>query len=215
MRLERAERRWSGRCIVAASGPSLTQAIADQCGGQRIVAVNDAYRLFPFADVLYACDAGWYDLHAGCRDFRGERWTSHSLSPKNDKTMVADRLGLRVIEGRDGIGFSRDPAHVHYANNSGFQAVNLALLWGADPVVLVGFDMRAIDKRTHFFGNHKAPLRDGGQYGKWAANFAKAAEMLWHPRPTIINATPGSALTCFPIMSLAEALAVECERDAA
>lgn len=215
MRLERAERRWSGRCVVAASGPSLTPEVAEKCRGERVVAVNDAYRILPWAEVLYACDASWWDHHAGCRGFAGERWTSHSLSPKNDKTMVADRLGLRVIEGRGNAGFSRDPRHINYASNSGFQAVNLALLWGADTVVLVGFDMRPVDGKTHFFGRHKPPLLDTSLWTTWIGNFNKAAEMLWHPRPTIINATPGSALKCFPMMPLAEALAVEGERAAA
>src|SRR5687768_12539012 len=166
MRLERAERRWSGRCIVAASGPSLTPEVAEMCRGERVVAVNDAYRLMPWAEVTYACDAGWWEIHRK-NVLASERWTSHSLSPKNDKTMVADRLGLRVIEGRGNVGFSRDPGFINYAGNSGFQAVNLALLWGADPVILVGFDMRQVDGKTHFFGRHKPPLRDSAQWGPW------------------------------------------------
>lgn len=204
MRLERAERRWSGRGIVAAPGPSLTPEVAEMCRGERVVAVNDAYRLLPFADALYACDANWWEHKQP--EFRGEKWTSHSLSPKNDKTMVADRLGLRVIAGAGNVGFSRDPAVINYASNSGFQAVNLALLWGADPVILVGFDMRPVDGKTHFFGNHRSPLRDSALWQTWIGNFTKAAEMLWHPRPTIINATPESALKCFPMMSLEDAL---------
>lgn len=208
MLLERAECRWGGPCIVAAPGPSLTPEVADICtnSGARILAVNDAYRLLPGADVLYACDGAWWEVRGGCSDFKGERWTSHSLSPKNDKTAIADQFGLRVIAGAENVGFSRDPAHIHYGNNSGFQAVNLALLWGADPVILAGFDMREIGGRRHFFGEHEAPLRRGSNFAKWIANFAKAAEMLWHPRPTIINATPGSALKCFPMMSLTDAL---------
>lgn len=206
MRLERAERRGAGRCIVAASGPSLTPEVADICRGERVVVVNDAYRLLPWAFVLYACDTAWWDYHKGCPDFAGEKWTSHSLSPKNDKTMVADRLGLRVIEGRGNAGFSRDPQHINYGGNSGFQAVNLALLWGYDPVILVGFDMQPVGGKTHFFGDHKAPLRQAGLWPTWIGNFNKAAEMLWHPRPTILNATPDSALKCFPMVDLAEAL---------
>lgn len=213
MRLEQAERRWSGRCIVAASGPSLTPEVAEMCRGERVIAVNDAYRLLPFAEVIYACDAAWWELHHK-NVLAGERWTSHSLSPKNDKTMVADRLSLHVIAGKGNAGFSRDPAHINYASNSGFQAVNLALLSGADPVILVGFDMRQVDGKTHFFGRHKPPLRDSGQWSTWIGNFNKAAEMLWHPRPTIINATPGSALTCFQMMPLTEALALPIERAA-
>lgn len=207
MKLERAERRWSGRCIVAAPGPSLTPDVAQMCRGERVVAVNNAYRLMPWADVTYACDSQWWEIHR-LNVLSGERWTSHSLSPKNDKAMLADRLGLRVIEGRGDAGFSRDPGHINYASNSGFQAVNLALLWGADPVILVGFDMRPVEGKTHFFGRHRPPLRESAQWGTWIGNFNKAAEMLWHPRPTIINATPGSALRCFPRMALAEALAM-------
>src|SRR5512139_1237105 len=64
---------WSDFCIVAASGPSLTPKVADACKGFHVVAVNDAYRLFPDADVLYACDPKWWDVHKGVRKFAGER----------------------------------------------------------------------------------------------------------------------------------------------
>lgn len=205
MKLEPAARRWSGRCIVAASGPSLTPSVADLCRGERVIAVNDAYRLLPFADVLYACDREWWEGHKGCPDFAGEKWTSHSLAPKNDKTAIADKFGLHVIAGEDRDGFSLDPARVHYGHNSGFQAVNLAILFGASTIILAGFDMRAIDGKHHFFGNHKAPLRASAPFGLWIAKFATAAKMLGGT-PRIVNATPGSALTCFPMMPLAEAL---------
>lgn len=205
MKLERAERRWSGRCIVAASGPSLTPPVADLCRGERVIAVNDAYRLLPFADVTYACDAAWWEVHR-LNALSGEKWTSHSLSPKNDKTAIADKFGLHVIAGEDREGFSLDPSKIFYSSNSGFQAVNLAILFGASTIVLVGFDMRAVDRRTHFFGEHKSPLRASAPFGQWIGKFAVAAKMLGGT-PRIINCTPGSALRCFPMMPLAEALA--------
>lgn len=204
MRLVSADRRWSGRCIVAASGPSLTPEVAEFCRGERVISVNDAYRLLPWAEIKYACDAAWWEVHRK-NILQGECWTSHSLAPKNDKRGIADGFGLNVIVGEDRPGFSLDPTRIHYASNSGFQAVNLAILFGADPIVLVGFDMRAVDGKSHFFGEHKAPLRANAQFGTWCAKFAKAAEMLG-PTPRIINATPRSALTCFPYVPLAEAL---------
>lgn len=205
MRLATAERRWSGRCIVAASGPSLTEDVAALCRGERVIAVNDAYRLLPFAQVTYACDKAWWSIHR-LNVLAGEKWTSHGLSPKNDKRDVADQWGLRVIAGEDRPGFSRDPTRIHYGSNSGFQAVNLAILFGADPIVLVGFDMRRVDGKAHFFGEHKAPLSGSAQFGPWCAKFGKAAEMLG-AAPRIVNCTPGSALTCFPMMPVAEVLA--------
>lgn len=200
---ERAERRWSGPAIVAASGPSLTQDVAWQCQGIRTIAVNDAFRLLPWADALYGCDLVWWDYHHGCPDFAGEKWTSHSLIPKNNKLDVSPSYGLKIIPGADNPGFSTDPARVHYGNNSGFQAVNLALLWGADPIILVGFDMRPVGGKTHFFGEHKAPLRAPGIWATWIRNFEVAARMKG-PSPVILNATPESALRCFPAVELSD-----------
>lgn len=206
MRLTVVDKRWAGhRCIVAASGPALSPHVAELCLGEHVIAVNDAVRLLPEADVLYACDATWWELHDGHPSFAGERWTSHSLAPKNDKRQVAEKYGLTVIAGQERPGFSVDPAAINYGNNSGFQAVNLALLFGADPIILAGFDMRAIGGKSHFFGEHKAPLRPTGSFTTWIAKFTKAAEMLGGS-PRIINSTPNSALTCFPYVPLAEAL---------
>lgn len=44
-----------------ACGPSLTTAIAGKLKGRRIIAVNSAVDLVPFADVLFFTDAGWFE----------------------------------------------------------------------------------------------------------------------------------------------------------
>jgi len=193
--------------VVAGSGPSLTREIAYRCQGAAAIAVNDAYQLFPDAAVLYACDAEWWEVHGGCPDFAGEKWSSHSVDTggHNDKREVAEKYGLKLVEGRDRDGFSFDPACIHYGSNSGFQAINLAILFGAKRVVLVGFDMRVVDRKRHFFGDHPAPLRNDGGYGSFIRTFARAAKSL-PDNIQIINATPCSALKCFPIMELQNAL---------
>lgn len=200
-----ADRRWEGsRVIVAASGPSLTTEVAAICGGEKVLAVNDAVRLFPKAEVLYSCDAAWWEFNKFMPEFRGERWTSHSISPKNSKTAFDKRTDMKIIEGKNGIGFSRDPKFIHYGNNSGFQAVNLAILFGAIEIVLVGFDMKKKENKTHFFGEHTAPLRATHSFTSWINNFSEAAKRLNSVR--IINSTPDSALKCFPYIPLEVAL---------
>jgi hypothetical protein len=47
--------------------------------------------------------------------------------------------------------------------------MGLAFLFGAARIVLVGYDMREVDGRRHFFGSHPRPLRDGGSFEKWLA----------------------------------------------
>ena len=203
---------WNAPVIVAASGPSLTKDVAWACrtarwfGPYRIVAVSDAYRLLPLADILYSCDSFWWDKHDGVKEFKGEKWSSQGddKSHNDDKRDCADKHGLRLVRGRAGAGFSTDQSYINYGSNSGFQAVNLALLKGATKIVLVGFDMRVVNNKTHFFGSHPPGLRDNTQF----QGFIKAFEQT-KPTVPIINATPGSALKCFPMMELSEALKYE------
>jgi hypothetical protein len=208
-----APRDWPD-CIVAATGPSLTEAVADQCRSQRVIAVNDAYRRLPWADVLYAGDADWWGVHEGCPDFTGEKWSAHH--PRhNDKRDVAVRYGVRLVAGPDVIdapGFSLDPARLHYGNSSGFQAINLAILFGATRVILVGFDMRVpAGAPRHFFGDHPAPLGNAAKYEQFLPAFERAAQLL-PPHIRIVNCTPGSALQCFPMAPLEAELMTETVR---
>lgn len=194
--LESVEPRWQGECcIVVAPGPSLTPDVAEACRGDRVIAVNDAYRRVPFADVLYACDARWWGVHGHCRGFAGEKWSSHGRG--NEKLREAGLYGLTVVHGDNGKGFSLDPELIHYGGNGGFQAVNLAILFGACRIVLVGFDMHG----SHFFGHHPKPLRNTTNFEKYIKTFEDAAKML-PAHIQIVNGTPGSALKCFPFVDL-------------
>jgi hypothetical protein len=215
---------WTGEpCIVAASGPSLTTEVAQKVrfarwlNGWRAIVVNDAYKAIPRADVLYACDNNWWDIHGKCVGFHGAKWSSHEESSKdkhgNDKRENAEKYGINLVWGRDGDEFSFDPSFIRYGSNSGFQAINLALLFGCTRIVLVGYDMRYVGGKAHFFGNHPAPLPQIGDrdYQAFAKRFERANKKL-PSNISIVNATPGSALTCFPMMSLDEALA-KVQRD--
>lgn len=205
LRPGQVKRRWEGGlCVVAASGPSLTKEIAEQCRGHRVVAVQDAYRLMPFADVLYGCDAKWWDHHQDCKEFAGEKWSSHEEGT-NDKREQFLRLKLWIVAGKRGKGFCADPHFIHYGSNSGFQAVNLALHFGATLIVLVGFDMRAVDGKRHFFGDHPQGFVKSSDYKQFIAAFEEAAKCL-PAGVEIVNATPGSALKCFPMMALDKVL---------
>jgi hypothetical protein len=194
MELETISHRWN-ECIVAATGPSLTPEVAEQCRYAQVIAVNDAYKLMPWAAILFACDAKWWNVHNGCPGFTGEKWSTHGKD--NDKTDVAERYGVRCVRGSHEPGFSYNPSVIHYGSNSGFQAINLAILLGATVIKLVGFDMQSVGGKRHFFGNHPAPLSNFATFETFIGNFRKSARTL--PKHIkIINCTPGSALKCFP-----------------
>lgn len=181
--------------------------------GWNLMVVGDAYRLLPVAEVLYACDNSWWQLHQECKGFTGDRWSCHEQDPNprevhgNDKRDLAKAYGINLVRGREGHEFSTDPAFIRYGENAGFQALNLALLFGAMKIVLVGFDMRHVDGRAHFFGDHPDCLRNSPDdvYRKFAKIMDAAAQKL-SSKVSIINATPGSALTAFEARDLESAL---------
>lgn len=159
----------------------------------------------PYAKVLYACDNSWWNHHRGVPEFQGEKWSSHS-SGVNEKfsTGVAERWGLRIVQGANNKGFSYDPNLIHYGRNSGFQAINLAIHFGCDRIVLVGFDMN-FGYGLHFFGDHPPGLHRNSDHSQFVKEFKPAAESL-PPGIRVVNATPGSGLKHFPMMDLTSAL---------
>jgi hypothetical protein len=169
-----------------------------------VIACQDAWRRLPWAEVMYGCDDRWWNVHEGCPDFRGEKWSAHGDAQNNDKREVARKYGVRLLAGAAGRGFSYDPCLIHYGDNSGFQTLNLAILMCHRPatLVLVGFNMGG---PGHFFGDHPPGLTNQQNYAKWVHHFDKAAKTL-PPDVKIINSTPDSMLKCFPFLELEQAL---------
>jgi uncharacterized Rossmann fold enzyme len=147
---------------------------------------------------MYACDDHWLDLYVNeiKRDFSGQIWTQSVLSARKYK--------LNLCEGQSMPGLGREK--LHFGNNSGYQAINLAYLLGATKIVLSGFDMNIIGDKVHFFGSH--PYHHKGQgpnneiMKRWCANFERLAMDLEYEGVEVINASRHSALTAFKRMDL-------------
>jgi len=202
--------KFSGLVIVAAPGPSLA-SLADKCHGFPVVAVQDAWRLVPWADVMYGCDAKWWLHHQGVPEFQGEKWSSHTNVELNDKREVFEKYGINIVYGTELPGFSRDPQKIHYGSNSGFQAINLAILMGAETIALVGFDWRQVSGKTHFFGEHPEGFYKP-DFSVFTPEMDQAAKLL--QGVDIYNCTPGSALRSFAFRSLDDCI-ISQERPAA
>lgn len=98
---------------------------------------------------------------------------------------------------------------VNGGGNSGFQALNIAVQFGCKRIVLVGFDMR-LDRGVHWHGRHPQGLNNPSDnlLVHWRRAFHKAAGTLADLGIEVLNASPVSTLTAFPIVSLREA--IEC-----
>jgi hypothetical protein len=203
--LETLEPRWNGPIVVAATGSSLSRAVAAQVveSGCPIICVKQAALRLPTADVLYICDAAHWDQYQGYPEFHGERWSSHGSDSYDNKLIAAKKHNLRLVRGVHGNRFSADPSHINYGNSSGFQAIGLAVHWLQKPgrIVVVGLDMQG----GYFYGLHPRWGANQPPLHSYIRHFEEAAKSL--PDGVEIVLGTSSALTCFPAMPLAQALA--------
>lgn len=169
--------------VVLASGPSISQTVADSVRGRcKVVAVSDCYRLTPWANALASTDAGWWRANPAALKFPGLKFGA-----------MPD---FRAIPGVE-----RLP--VDTGTNSGLLGVMVAVKLGAKRVFLCGFDMNR--PGVHFFGRHVAPLKSttAARQEVFKRQFAN-----YRPRGVeIINCTPGSALHVYPKRDLEDCLA--------
>lgn len=172
---------------ILATGPSLTveqvEIVRGRCG---VIAVSDAYRLAPWADALASQDKAWWKHHPEALEFEGRKFIG-----------VPPDL-IKGVEQADTTGL------ISSGTNSGLMACHVAVTkFGATRLLLLGLDMHA-ENGAHFFGPHPAPLKNtrSDRFLVMRQQFAD-----WpHKGVEVINCTPDSALTCFPVARLEDVL---------
>lgn len=187
--------RWAGQTVVCiASGPSLCADDLEYVHSKhtkglcKVVAVNREFEYAPWADVLYAADYRFWaeylpDIH---KVFRGELWTL-------DKE-AAKRFKLNYIRRGMGDGYSSDRTELNTGGNSGYQAIHLAVHFGASKVVLLGYDMQPTNNMHHHFGAHRNKLPNPTGYKLWVPRFKYLFSDLKRLKVEAINATRATAI---------------------
>lgn len=194
---------WRGHSVVVvASGPSLTdeQITLIEHSVVFTIAVNNSYAKLQHPDVVYACDYLWWKLnHMKAKQNipRRQLWTQDRAA--------AEQFQLSHIqwEGKDGLG----KRGLRVNGNSGAGAINLAYHFGARRILLVGMDMKpGPNGEKHWHPDHPKPLVQGQQFEEWRKKMGVLAADLKTEGVTVVNCTPGSALTCFPMGDLEQEL---------
>ena len=110
------------------------------------------------------------------------------------------------MAGKHQSGLSTTPGLIHFNSNSGAQALNLAVLWGAKRLLLVGFDGGLVGGKDHFFGSHPKSLRNNSPYPTFVRNFESIAADCKRLGVAVVNTSVGSHIKAFPKLPLADAL---------
>lgn len=211
--------------IVAGTGPSLTPESIDLCnqarqaGKVRIFAANRAHELFD-TDVMHACNAAFYPLWDHLLKGKNfDKWTTNlttsTIPAPTPGTVSSD---VRYISTRWDDGLSSDPSYICAHHGTGPMLVNIAYLYGCTRLLLIGWDMRYPGKVSdreynqprRYLGEDKLTLLGWPRTGPNGERPLLIKEMKTiNPSEygiEIINCTPGSALTHFPMRSLTDCL---------
>jgi len=124
--------------------------------------------------------------------------------------MIRNYPGVYTIAKIDETGVSMSLRKgIFHGNNSGFGALNVAVCLGANPIYLLGFDMRHVKDngrmRSHYHDGYPS-RQPAGVLLNFINNFAKIAPLLRAKKIRVVNLCPSSAMRCFPKQNINEVL---------
>jgi len=196
---------WEGQTVaLIASGPSAKKVnVAALEGRAKVLTINESYQLCPFADALYACDAAWWKLRLGVKEFHGLK-----ISQDREACKLYPDVKRVIVDRYSNVLQLEEPGRVGAGGNSGFQALNLAVQFGANKIILVGYDMR-VDLGEHWHKRHPLPLSNphpNDNIPRWRTSIDGAAGLLRQLGVNVYNCSSVSLLRSYPKVTIEEAL---------
>ena len=197
---------WRGQTVVLLGGGTQDPNVVDSIRGKaRVIAINDTYKLAPWADILYACDAKWWNWAKP--DFSGLKvglkWDAvkGKYYPGYD---LESHPGLRALAGTGLSGLEIAPNALRTGANSGYQAINLAVHMGAKRILLLGYDMQPTETGSHWFGEHPDGVEPS--WMNMLMHYPSLVKPLKEKGVQVINCTQSTALEVFPRGKIEELL---------
>lgn len=205
-------REWVGeRCFILAGGASLQQKAIPHLRG-RVIAIKQTVALRPDADVMFV--SGRDDPEV-CREYfalyRGPRVICRARYfgfPSG--TLYLQRTTARLPKGlawpsgrktKHWSPYSRLPTHLG-GFDAGSSAINLAALFGATEIVLLGMDMTG----GRWVRHHHRPVIPQMDFEWHLAGLRLMAPELERDGVRVVNCSPISAIDCFEKRPLEEFL---------
>jgi hypothetical protein len=198
---------WSGEtAVIVGTGPSAKDVPLDLVrGAAKTFVVKSSWKLLPSADAMYGLDRGFWLANQGVPEFKGLKITP---SPTAARVFGLRQVRLKaraeILTGETGVlgcGLRTGGGH------SGFQAINLAIQFGATKIVLVGFDM-TLSNGAHWNSDYRGVAKpDAARVESWRVSLDGCAGQFKSLGVEVV-VVGSSALTAYPKMTLAEALGV-------
>ena len=188
------------RCFIIGGGESLKDFDFSKLKNELIIGVNRAYEVID-CTINYAMDNNLYRWITGGRlgkeakkkfeDFKGiPVWLDSAGYDYPKGIFILNKLGLhkKTDSMKDGL---------RGGHNSGFGALSLAICLGANPIYLLGFDMKGRDGQQAWWHDGYPDNQVDKVYEGYICDFKRIAPELEKKRIQVINLNADSKLKCF------------------
>jgi hypothetical protein len=187
-------------------GPSLTESLNElerhlqhkEARRWRIFAINESFYSTVHADLLFFRDSSWYIANKASVDaWSGVVVTTAKSQWKNRRVFVVKMKHCdNFLTGSDVIKFGRSSGHI---------ALSLAIALGAKKCILLGYDCRIVNDKSHFHDKltNAIALTYKEYFLPAWIGWGDAVETAG---VEVVNCTPDSAIVSFPRRSLSEVL---------
>ena len=186
---------WDGEAVaIVASGPSCKAMQPEQLKDRiHVIAIKENTDLCPWAEVVYGCDGHWWQYRKGLPERKALKITYDQHVAKQFNILRVD------IQRNSNEILVDEPMVIGSGGNSGFQAINLAVQFGAKDIILLGFDMND-EKNPHWYGRNTwdrsaNPMQSN--FNHWLGAYRKAAPKLKERGINVVNVSPVSKLDVF------------------
>lgn len=179
---------------------------------ERVIAINNAYRIGTWIDALFFGDCSWYLVHRRkLIDWPGIKATC-CVRFANKRREEAE--GIKYLGKYPGKkwGISDKPKKVCWNSNSGAAAISLAAHLGVHRIILLGFDMKLSDagdkKVSHWHGSHRKPSekQKAPPFNRHLKGFPQIKKDAKRMGIQILNASPDSVIKEFRKVRVSEVL---------
>lgn len=177
---------------------------------KHVIGTNIAYKFGHWISVLYFGDLPFYrnnmlELH----NFKNLKVTDTGNLPRQNAQALANHRNIRKLVRSMEFGLSEDPKVIRWNHNAGAGAINLAVLFGARRIMLLGFDMKANGNgQTHFVNGIAGYYKPARQmdFDRYLQVFPQIAVDAKRLGVEILNVSEDSAIEAFPKVKLKDVL---------
>lgn len=188
--------------FIVGGGPSVKNVDLSLLQNEVTICINDAYRYFSNTTAIYWVDESWasenYDnlKQHNCQLLFTSKFARH-VSYKHKKEPKGI-LNSTILKRTGDYGFDPDPECV-MGNNSGTQVINLMVNMKPANIILLGYDMKLVERKSHWHDGKRLPIKNTTYVDLFIPSTeALSKEMKKKDvKVNIVNANPESALRCF------------------